>query len=104
MTDKRFNEILHKVMKHNDYTDDMTTVAACNERDAWTPCDLIMREYLNNGGGSAIGFLGITKRECCEAYDFIMDDIETFIAADMINERAWNNSGFPLWNNYNRSN
>jgi hypothetical protein len=62
MTEKTFKSYLKKVMEHNDYTSDMTTVDVCNEKDKWTPCDLILREYYNNGGGSAKGFLGITTK------------------------------------------
>lgn len=95
-----FDRIIATVMKHNDYADDMKTVEACNKRDFWTPCDLIIREYLNNDGDSAPGFLGITRRECIEAYDYIKKNAPALIKKDMISKEGYNNFGFPLWDNY----
>lgn len=100
MTDRKFNNIIKKVMAHNNYTEDMQTVAVCNEHQSWTPCDLVIREYLNNGCGSAKGFLGITAGMCEQAFDYICEHKETLISADKINKDRWNNSGFPLWHNY----
>ena len=97
-----FATVLRTIMIHNDYPYDALTVTECNKIDRWTPTDLIMREFLNNGGGSAQGFLGITTDECIEAYDYAKEHIEELIAKDMVNETGVNNFGFPLWNNYNR--
>ena len=96
-----FENRLNTIMEHNDYGESRT-VTECNNIERWSPVDLILREYLNNGGGSAPGFLGISRRECIECYDYIMEHLEELISADMISERGWNNSGFPLWTNYNR--
>ena len=93
-------DIIERVMEHNGYAKEDLTVATCNKKDKWTPCDLILREYLNNGGGSARGFLGIEPEECEEAYDMICEYKGELIQADMINEKAWNNFGFPLWKEY----
>ena len=102
MTDREFERVMNKVMKHNDFAPNMTTVAECDKAGKWTPCDLVMREILNNGGWSAKGFLGISCDDCYDAYNYIKEHIEEFIAADRISEEAWNNSGCPLWDNYNR--
>lgn len=98
---KWFENRLKKVMQHNDYKEEWLTTQKCMEVNKWTPCDLIAREYLNNGGGSAQGFLGLTRAECIKCYDYMCEIREELIAKDMVNKQAWNNSGFPLWSNYN---
>ena len=97
---KSFENTLKKIMEHNDYPEGAITVKICNELEKWTPCDLIAREYLNNGGGSAKGFLGILPYQCVNAYKYMCEIKEELIEKDMINKKAWNNFGFPLWDNY----
>ena len=87
-------------MAHNLYTEEMETVANCNLKQNWTPCDLILREYYNNGGGSAQGFLGISTRECIKCYEFIKENQTFFKENDLINEKGISNYGFTLWENY----
>lgn len=96
-----FTNCLKKVAEHNDYTSDMMTVSACDPCGKWTPADLIAREYLNNGAGSAKGFLGITPSKCREAYAYMCENRQTLIDLDLVSKEAWNNHGFPLWVNYN---
>lgn len=100
MLEKWFLNGLKRIMKHNDYNDDILTVAKCTPQNRWTPCDLVLREELNNGSGSAWGFLGITPKTNQKYYNYIKQHKEEIIKADMVNEKAWNNSGFTLWNNY----
>ena len=100
MTEKTFKRYFKKVMEHNDYTSDMTTVDVCNEKDKWTPCDLILREYYNNGGGSAKGFLGITTKACIECARVIIRNQKLFKEHNLYNENGWNNWGCSLWKNY----
>ena len=94
---KWFENRLHTIMSCNDYDESWITVKVCDENGKWTPCDLVIREYLNNGGGSSKGFLGITRSECCRCYDFIKANKTELIAMDYINKDGWNNCGFPLW-------
>ena len=98
---KWFLNRLKTIMNHNEYKEDWLTTEKCTPEDKWTPCDLIAREYLNNGGGSAKGFLGILPSECKRCYYYMCEIKQELIDSDMINEKAWNNFGFPLWNNYN---
>ena len=88
-------------MQHNNYEEDWLYVSTCEEHNKWTPVDLVIREYLNNGGGSAKGFLGIYPYECKKCYDYIRENKQEIIDLNMVNEDGWNNSGFPLWNDYN---
>lgn len=104
MKREKFEEILKKVLEHNNedgaYGKDATisiTAEECIGR--WSPCDLIIREYLNNGGGSARGFLGITPRECIDAYGYLVAHKEEL--KPLINQNGWNNYGFSLWKDWN---
>jgi len=98
--EKWFVDKLHTIMKHNNYNEDAIDVENCDKQGVWTPCDLIAREYLNNGGGSSQGFLGITPSECIECYDYMKTIKQELIDKNMISETAWNNSHFTLWKNY----
>ena len=100
ITEKQFNNIIKKVMKHNEYTDDMITDEICSSKGKWTPIDLIMREYYNNGCGSARGFLGTTPYECKRAADYIIEHQQEFKEKEMYSREGFNNSGFQLWSNY----
>ena len=98
---KWFENRMKTIMSHNYYREDWVTTTICEENNKWTPCDLVIREYLNNGGGSSKGFLGITRSECYRCYDFIKTNKTELIAMDYINKDGWNNSGFPLWKDWN---
>lgn len=100
MTQKQFENTIKAIMKHNEYSEDMITESVCDAKDKWTPCSLILREYYNNGCGSAKGFLGITPQRCENAYHYIIDHKEELISKNMINKDGWNNSGFSLWKDY----
>ena len=89
------------VMEHNDYTEDMVTAEVCDKKGFWSPCDLIIREALNNGGGSAKGFLDMTKANCLKCYNYMVDNRQSVIDLGLVHEKGWNNFGIQLWNNYN---
>lgn len=91
---------LKKIIKHNDYEQDMITVKVCEPKGKWTPTDLILREYYNNGGGSAKGFLGLTRADTYRCYDFIRDNQKLLKEMDYYSENGYNNWGFKLWSNY----
>ena len=97
MEKKDFDKIIAQVKKHNDYGKDWDTVKECEKHGKWTPVDLICREYLNNGGGSARGFLGITPKKCEDAYHYIVDHNQEIYEQGLLHQEGWNNSGFPLW-------
>lgn len=98
---KWFTNTIKKVMEHNDYEENQMTVYECEQIGRWTPIDLICREYLNNGGGSAKGFLGLTRGECVKAYNYIRENKKFFIDEDWLSQNGYNNFGFTLWHNYN---
>lgn len=95
-----FLDKLNKIAKYNDYPKGYLTVKQCDTIHKWTPADLVAREYLNNGCGSARGFLGISCDTCEKCYRYMCEIKEELIAQDLISEKAVNNSGFPLWSNY----
>ena len=101
MERKSFIAVLKKVMEHNEYTPEMLTVEECDKKGKWTPCDLILREYLNNCGDSAKGFLGIGSKSCENAYRYICEHKKELIDQNYINKDANNNYGFSLWKNWN---
>ena len=95
-----FRNRLKKVMEHNDYHEEWYTVAECTPHDLWTPVDLIIREKYNNGCSSAMGFLGLTPKQCEESYCYIRDNQTMLKEMGMYNEKGHNNFGFPLWKNW----
>ena len=96
--EKWFMNILKKVMQYNGFKENMITVNECDKENCWTPCDLILREYLNNNGGSAKEFLGITKAQCTKAYNYILANKKTLLHLNYLNRTGFNNLGFRLWN------
>lgn len=101
ISDRAFENRIQKVFKANPELEGKRTVSDCNTINRWTPIDLIIREYLNNGGGSAPGFLGMTRRQCYECMDYIRANKKELIKADLINADGCNTAGIPLWNHYN---
>lgn len=101
ITKETFKNTIKKVMEHNHYKSTEITATVCDADGMWTPCDLIAREYLNNGGGSAKGFLGIGTQACINAYNYMCEHKQELIEKDLISEKGWNNCGFTLWSNYN---
>lgn len=91
---------LRTIMEHNDYGNDWLTAKICDNHGKWTPVDLILREYYNNGGGSAKGFLGISRAECYRCYDYVVNNQELLRKMDYYSAMGWNNFGIPLWDNY----
>lgn len=98
---KWFMNKLKKIMEHCEYTPEMITVVECDKKDKWTPCDLVMREYYNNGCGSAKGFLGIYPYECKQLADYIKENQEELRQMNYYNKKGISNFGFTLWDNYN---
>ncbi len=101
ITERQFNNTLQKIMDYNNYPSGALTTEKCDQEGKWTPTDLILREYYNNGGGSAKGFLGITSSRCLEAYLYIKAHQEELRKKDYYNKDGFNNWGFRLWSNYN---
>jgi hypothetical protein len=65
-----------------------------NEEE-WTLADLFIRQLLNNGGD---GFDMIRVRQM---YVLLCLHKHLLIENNMVSEKAWNNSGYPLWGGYN---
>ena len=95
---KWFKNRLQTVRVYNEYEPTWLTVSECEKNDKWTPCDLIYREHLNNGGGSAKGFLGLTPAECRKAATFISEHKQELVDMDLLSRKGWNNCGITLWN------
>ena len=98
-----FRKDVMKVMAHNDYEEGMDLAKACDERGYWSPVDLMMREYYNNGGGSAKGFLGISTSECIRCAEHIVANQGKLREMGAYSKDGFNNFGFPLWKDYELS-
>ena len=98
---KWFENRLKTVMSHNNYKNEWLTVDECYKEGIWTPCDLIIREYLNNGCGSSKGFLGLTPANCRKCMDYIRENKGYLISMDYVSQDGYNNCGFPLWKDWN---
>lgn len=63
----------------------------------WTPVDLILRDWLNNG---TFNFCGLTQEEGYAALDFIKEHKAELIENNQVSRYGFNNFGIGLWNNY----
>lgn len=95
-----FKNRLKSIMSYYKYNEEELTVEGALKHNHWTPTDLIIREYLNNGGGSAKGFLNMTRAECIKCYDYICDNKKEIISLNWVNKNGYNNCNFPLWKDY----
>lgn len=60
----------------------------------WTIADLFIRQFLNNGDN------GFGMDRVIENYIFLKSIKQKLIDYKLVSRDATNNSGFPLWNNY----
>ena len=61
----------------------------------WTIADLFIRQQLNNGCD------GFGMENVYEVYNYLLENKEQLIEYDLLSNDGFNNSGFPLWKNYN---
>lgn len=95
-----FRNTLKKVMEYLSYEDGWVYVEESDKHGKWSPVDLILREYFNNGCGSSRGFLGITSARCEKAAEYIRSNKDLIMACGLVSKDGWNNVGNPLWSNY----
>ena len=57
----------------------------------WTIADLYIRQKLNNGCD------GFGMKNVWRVYKFLCLNKQVLIKHKMVSEKAWNNSGYPLW-------
>ena len=80
------------------YTGDVQgiTVKEADATRSWTIADLFIRRWLNDmddAPGWGLANVG-------EVYRFLCEHKASLITHDMVNKTGTNNSGFPLWENY----
>lgn len=63
--------------------------------EEWTIADLFIRQWLNNGSD------GFGMKNVDKMYTYLQSSREELIEYDLISESGRNNSGFPLWTEYN---
>ena len=61
----------------------------------WTIAELFIRQWLNNGCD------GFGMENVHEVYDYLVEHKAQLIEYNLLSESGVNNSGFPLWENYN---
>jgi hypothetical protein len=64
-----------------------------NEEE-WTLADLFIRQLLNNGGD------GFDMSKVRQMYKLLCQYKQLLIDNNMVSEKAWNNSGYSLWEGY----
>ena len=61
----------------------------------WTLADLFIRQWLNNGW-DGFGMVNVESM-----FDLLSKHRQLLIDNNMLSKDGYNNSGFPLWKNYN---
>jgi hypothetical protein len=62
--------------------------------DSWTIADLFIRQWLNNGW-DGFGMENVRKM-----YEYLCANKTELIEYNLVSPHGRNNSGFPLWNDY----
>tara|TARA_R100000008_G_scaffold75864_1_gene55325 strand:+ start:1963 stop:2271 length:309 start_codon:yes stop_codon:yes gene_type:complete len=88
-------EKLIEKLRANYEEDDEEEVPVHTNETYWTLADLFARQWLNNGW-DGFGMVNVEKM-----YNLLCEHKQLLIDNDMISRNARNNSGFPLWKNYN---
>jgi hypothetical protein len=63
--------------------------------ERWTLADLFIRQWLNNGSN------GFGMKRVKANYEWLKTIKSELIKYNLISKDGFNNSGFPLWENYN---
>ena len=63
--------------------------------NTWSWADLFIRQWLNNGG-DGFGMINVY-----DVYEYLCHIKEDLIKYKMISKVGFNNSGYPLWKDYN---
>jgi hypothetical protein len=86
-------EQLVELMSENMELDPTTPITINN--DYWTMADLFIRQWLNNGSD------GFDMVNVEHVYKVLKDHKDLLISENMVSKNGFNNSGFPLWADYN---
>jgi len=62
--------------------------------EKWTLADMMIRRYLNDGC-NGFGMVRVKAN-----YEWLVSIKEDLIKFNLVSKNGFNNSGFPLWNNY----
>ena len=92
MATTKMDEIMDTLIKN---TDGSLQAPSKPTEKAWSLPDLFIRQYLNNLVD------GFHMNNVYEMYMYLLSKKNTLIELGMISAEGWNNSGYPLWTNYN---
>ena len=88
-------DIIEKLLSDFENKEEMSKAIYEEVNDKkWTLADLVIRQYLNNGGD------GFGMKNVRDNYDFLVEHKEELIKYNMVSKEGANNSGFNLWKNY----
>ena len=91
----RYNRELQKVAEHNK----LNKLEWFENEGRWTPVDLVLRRYLNDGETSEV-FLGLNEEEFQRALSYIRNNFEDLVNQKQISTYGKNNYGFELWKDF----
>jgi len=91
-TKDQIDDIMNTLIKH---TDEGIHILSKPTEKLWSLPDLFIRQYLNNMAD------GFGMRSVYNMYKYLKSKKKTLIAHGMISKEGYNNSGFPLWKEYN---
>ena len=60
----------------------------------WSVADLFIRQHLNNGCD------GFGLKNVNDVYEYLVSNKATLLFNHLVSEAGYNNSGFPLWKDY----
>ena len=86
------DEIINFMLSNYDYEGEK--VFTVNGK-IWTLADLFIRQFLNNMC-DGFGLLNVY-----EVYNYLVLNKEYLIRYDLVSKDGFNNSGYPLWKDYN---
>ena len=92
MATTKMDEIMDTLIKN---TDGSLQAPSKPTEKAWSLPDLFIRQYLNNLVD------GFHMNNGYEMYMYLLSKKNTLIELGMISTEGYNNSGFPLWKDYN---
>lgn len=95
MTKKEIIEkLLKDIISKEDKQEYAKEIYHTENPSKWTIADLFIRQFLNNG----VNGFGMTR--VLENYLWLKSIKQKLITYKLVSRDATNNSGLPLWNNY----
>ena len=95
-----FRNRLQKILEYYNEKPEELTSAGAHKNGHWSPCDLILREALENKFKPAHSFVGFSVPEGKKCYIYICENKDELIEMGYISKKGWDKFHNILWNNY----